>query len=167
MRDVQKVITPLVESAIKVEPATPPSMGINTRIQRAWAFMFGRRENTLQPIYASRGGMMGTVALDLNGWRLAYNAVPTDDAWTDMGEMVDLVIFGGADNCNAYPYIEFGPTTGTVQYVMLPDQISLGEPIGAPMNVYAGRLHARVRWYQGVNIFGDVGHVIGYVAPNR
>jgi len=167
MREQQKLQTPLVESNLRLEPPTLPSMPVIERIQRSWSMLFGRRENTLQPIYASRAGMLGVVGCDLNGWRMAYNAVPTENTWTDMGEVVDFIMYNGLDNGDAAPYLELGMVTGTVLQVHLPQSYIYFAETPVIGQALSGLVHVRARWFRGVNLFAMAAHVVGYVAPER
>lgn len=166
MAQEQRIHTPLVESAIKVEPATPPGMSLNTRVQRVWSLLFGRRENTLQPVYASRGGMLGTVDMDLNGWKLIQHGHAAS-GWFDLGEVADFVMFGGITTVAGIPYVEFGMETGIVTHVSIARTWSTLSPVGAEQNGACGHFHGRCRWFNGVNIFAVNGYVVAYVAPKR
>lgn len=167
MAQEQKLQTPLVESKIHVEPATPPGMGINTRIQRAWSMLFGRRDHVLQPIYGSPAGMLGVVNLDLNGWTLAYTGAPAENTWTDMAQLVDLVIYGGVNNNNLVPLMQFGPATGNIQYAEVPANVTKGFDAAGTFIFTAGIFHAQVRWYRGIEMFNVSSRVCGYTAPER
>lgn len=166
MAKEQRLITPLVESGIQVEPPTPPAMGLNTRIQRAWSMLFGRRENTLQPIYASRGGMLGVVALDLNGWTLAYTGTP-EDSWTDMGQIVDLIMFAGFDDALLAPSMQFGPDGATITHTVFPSIVTVGYDGSDALIAVSGCIHVRTRWIRTFNCFAWDGLLTAYTAPKR
>jgi len=166
MAKEQRLITPLVESGIQVEPPTPPSMGLNTRIQRAWSMLFGRRENTLQPVYASRGGMLGVVPLDLNGWTMVYHDDPTT-GWANFGQIVDLVFYSGLDLTMVAPYLEFGPDGVNTTHIVTPTVYSIGFDGEANIQVVSGYAHVRSRYMKGTGCFESGGMVAAYTAPKR
>ena len=166
MPETQKVKTPLVERDIKVEPSTPPDMPLLPRIQRAWSLLFGKRQNTLQPIYADRAGQLGVVNLDLNGWNKVYNS-DTSGGWVDMGFMVDLVIYSGTDATSTAPWLYLGWTTGDTRYVVVPQAVSMIYYDESFWKMCTGWACCRCRWYFGTAIFGGGGRIVGYTAPDR
>jgi len=166
MAPEQKLITPLVESSIQMEPGTVPGMKINSRIQRAWSFMFGRRDNILQPVFANQAGMLGVVNLDMTGWELVYNAAGVDD-WTDMGRIVDLVMFVGLNDTDNIAYMDFGMKTGVITHAFVPQSVNCGFLAVGIYYTAAGYFHGRCRWYRGHTMFGVEGRVMAYTAPKR
>lgn len=166
MPEIQKLVTPLVESNIVLEPPTPPALPLNTRIQRVWSLLFGRRDNTLQPIYADRAGMLGVVALDLNGWTKVYDAALVQ-AWTDLGRIVDLVTIVGVCGAAVVPHLAFGMVTGTAIYRAVPVAMAQVNHDAAWWNLAVLQVHARVRWYEGTADWLTSSRVIAYTAPDR
>lgn len=163
---VQKLVTPLVESNVVLEPRTPSAMPVGTWLQRAWSMVLGRRENTLQPVYADRAGLLGVVPLDLNGWTMVYDE-PYEQGWTDLGRVVDLVLMTVAAGSGAPPTIGFGMDGATVLQHVGPITSSQIFIAAAWCTLSTIVFHGQARWYYGGAGIHTDSRVMAYTAPER
>lgn len=147
MAEAQRLLTPLTEEGIQLEPATPPQKRVAHFIQRAWSMMFGRRGNVLQAIYADRGGAMAIASVPLSDLVLVSQGNCGFPGWTDLGGWADIIYYWADGLEVSCEPVQFGIESGTPLWYHFPQAVSVFASAGAGWSgAVSGVAHCRCKF---------------------